>query len=122
MKSKTTIFQQSRRKLNPELVETINEARKNKKWLEIADKLSQPRKLKIVLNLDEVDSQVKEGDTIVVPGKVLGEGNISKRIKIVALNFSQEAIEKLKDKKCEIVTIKDEISKNKEAKGVKILR
>ena len=122
MKSKTKIEKQLKRKINPELVETIIKAKKNDKWLGIASLLSAPRKLKIYVNLEKIEKESKEGDTIIVPGKVLSQGDISKKIRIAALSFSQQAREKLKNRKCEIVTIKEEISKNKEAKGVKILR
>ena len=42
-------------------------------------------------------------------------------MRIVALNFSQEAKEKLKKAGCEMSLIKDEIEKNKNAEDVKIL-
>ena len=43
-------------------------------------------------------------------------------MKVVALNFSEKAKEKLKKAGCEVRTIMEEIEKNKEAKGVKILK
>ena len=122
MKSKTKINEQAKKKLNPEVVETIFQAKKNKKWLEVADILTRPRRLKTILNLDQIDKVSKEGDTIVVPGKVLGEGNVTKRFRLVALKFSDEAGKKLKEKKCEVVSLKEEITKNKEAKGIRILK
>lgn len=122
MKSKTLIDKQMKRKTNPELVKTIFKAKKNNKWLEVAVLLSSPRRNKISVNLEKIEKETKEGDTIVVPGKVLGDGNISKKIRVVALGFSKEAKEKLKSKKCEVVTILEEIEKNKEARGIKILR
>ena len=121
MKSKTLISRQMKGKLNPELVETIIEAKKNKNWLNIASLLSKPRSQKISVNLDEIEKESKEGDTIAVPGKVLSSGSISKKIKIAALSFSQEAKRKLKENKCGIASLIEEIEKNKDAKGVKIL-
>lgn len=122
MKSKTKIDKQARKKTNTELVETIIKAKKNDKWLEVAGLLSVPRRLKIEKNLGEIDKESKEGDTIIVPGKVLAEGEISKKIRISALSFSQEAEKKLKAKKCEIISLINEIEKNKKAEGVKILK
>lgn len=121
MKSKSFIDWQAKRKNNPELVETIIHAKKQTKWLEVAGILSSPRRNKIALNLDEIDKESKEGDTIVVPGKVLGEGEISKKLRIAALSFSQEARRKLKDKKAEIMTILEEIKQNPKAQGVKLM-
>ncbi len=121
MKSKTLIDKQAKRKYNPDLVETILKAKKHEKWQRVAGLLSLPRKLKIEKNLDEIDKESKEADTIIVPGKVLGNGEISKRIRIAAVSFSKESIRKLKEKKCEIVSLKKEIEINPEARGVKIL-
>ena len=121
MKSKTKIEKHLRRKLNPELVETIIKAKKQKNWLKIASLLSSPRSRKISVNLDKIDRESREGDTIVVPGKVLSQGEISKKIRVVALNFSEEAEKKLKDKKCELVRILKEIKINPNANGVKII-
>ena len=111
-----------KRKLNPELVASIMKAKKLEKWLAVAHIISGPRRKKVSVNLDEIDKETKEGDTIVVPGKVLGQGEISKKIRIAALSFSKDAREKLKEKKCEAVSILDEIKINPQARGLKILK
>jgi len=122
MKSKTKISKQIKRKLNPELVETINLCKKNNKWLEIASILSRPRKQRINLNLEAIENQSQEGDRIIIPGKVLAQGELSKKIKIIAFDFSDKAREKLLSSKCEVSSILNEIQLNKEMKGVKILK
>ena len=122
MKSKTKIEKQANRKTSQELVETIRAAKKNKNWLEVAGIFSGPRKKRKNLNLEEIDKLSKEGEIIVVPGKVLSQGEINKKIKIVALGFSKKAEEKLLNSKCEAVYIKDEIKKDPEAKGIRILK
>jgi len=122
MKSKTQIDKQAKIKRNPELIETIIKAKKNEKWLGIASILSQPRKRKVQVNLEKIEKESKEGDTILVPGKVLGLGDITKKIRIAALSFSQEAEKKLKAEKCDIISIIEEIKKNPKAQGVKIIK
>ena len=122
MKSKTKISKQTKRKLNQELVETINLCKKNNKWLEVASVLSRPRRQRINLNIENIENQSQEGEVIVVPGKVLSQGNLSKKIKIVALGFSKRAKEKLLNAKCDIKTILQEIKLNPKMKGVKILK
>jgi large subunit ribosomal protein L18e len=122
MKSKTLISEQARRKFNPGLVETIMKAKKAKPWVVVAGLLSYPRRMQICKNLDEIEKQSKEGDTIIVPGKVLGKGDVSKKIRIAAINFSGDAREKLKAKKCEVITIQEEIKINPKAEGIKILK
>lgn len=120
MKSKTKVESQLTRKTNPDLVETILLAKKNPKWIEVAGILTGPRKKRKDVNVGKIDGTPSE--TIVICGKVLSEGEISKKLKIVALSFSEKAKEKLKKAGCETKTIVEEIKQNKEAKGVKILK
>jgi len=122
MKSKTKIEKQAERKKRPSLVETILLAKKNKAWQEVAGFLAAPRRNKVEINLEKIEEASKDGDIIVVPGKVLSQGDISKKIKIVAMSFSEKAREKLLKCKSEILTISEEIKKNPEAKGVQIIK
>lgn len=121
VKSKTKIEEQARRKTNFELVETITHAKKHKAWLRVADKLAGPRRTRVAINLNQIDRESKDGETIVIPGKVLGEGNVNKKLRIVAWNFSESAIKKLKEKKCEAIMISEEIKKNPEGKRIRII-
>ena len=122
MKSKSLIEKQLQRKSNPFLVETLIATKKNSKWNEVASILSSPRRRKISLNLDEINKSAKAGDNILIPGKVLSEGEIEKKIRVIAFNFSEKAKEKLLRAKCEVSTILEEIKRNPEAKGFRILR
>lgn len=121
MKSKTKIEKQLQKKSNSGLVATIISAKKSKGWLSLAVLLSAPRRRHIALNLDKINEEAKDGETIVVPGKVLSQGEINKKIKIVALNFSEKAKEKLLKSKIQAIILLEEIKKNPEAKGIKIL-
>ena len=123
VKSKTKIEQQSWKKSNSELVETIRAAKKtgNKFWLQIAGILSGPRRMQIAINLNEIEKSTTEGDSIVVPGKVLSQGEISKKIAVIAFSFSERAREKLLKTKSQAISILDEIKKNPQAKGIRIL-
>ncbi|MFH1431130.1 MAG: 50S ribosomal protein L18e [Nanoarchaeota archaeon] len=120
MKSKTKIEKQMKRKTNLKLVKTIIQSKKHLEWVRVAEILASPNK--IVKNLEDIEKESKEGDTIVIPGKVLSIGEISKKLRVVAFSFSKQAEEKLKEKKCEIVSILEEIKLNPNAKGIKILK
>ena len=121
MKTKSKIEKQLQRKTNSVLVETIIACKKNKAWLKIAEILSGPRKNRTNLNLEELNKKIKDEKIVVVPGKILSQGELDKKIKIVALGFSEKAEEKLKKSGTETLIILEEIKKNPEAKGVKIL-
>ncbi len=122
MKSKTKISNQAKRKFNPELVETIKLCKKKENSLKIASILSQPRRQRVNLNLREINEKSKEGEKVLIPGKVLSQGELDKKIKIVAFNFSEKAREKLLNSKCDIKTILEEIKSNPEMKDIKIIR
>ncbi|NCN86221.1 50S ribosomal protein L18e [archaeon] len=120
IKSKTKIETQLRTKTNPELVEVIVLAKKNPAWIEVASLMTSPGSKTSEKNLSEI--QKAEGKTIVVPGKVLSQGEITKKVKVVAFKFSEKAKEKLKNAGCEAISLKEEILNNKEAKEVTILK
>ncbi len=118
MISKTQISKRLKRKTNKELVETIELTKKNN-LLNLGKKLSGPTRLQSKINLEDLN-KLKENE-IIVAGKVLGKGEIKRKISISALNFSESAKKKLKKAGCEILTIKEKIEKNKNLGGVKIL-
>ena len=120
-KMKTQIEKKLKRKTKKELVETIIAGKKKNSWQIVAHKISSSRRTRVDLNLDEIDKQAKDGDLIIVPGKVLGTGEIKKKVRISALDYSESAKEKLKNSKTEFNFIMEEIKKNPEAKGIKIL-
>jgi large subunit ribosomal protein L18e len=122
MKSKTIIEKQLKRKTNSELVETIISAKKAKGWLKVASLISAPRKNHSSVNVSKISSEAKEGDVIVVVGKVLSQGEIDKKVKVAALGFSANAKQKLLKSGSTVLSILDEIKSNKEAKGVKIIK
>lgn len=119
-KSKTKIGKQIERKTSPSLVETIVLAKKNPKWIQVAEVLTGPRRMRKNFNVGEL-SKYNSG-TVVVCGKVLSQGEISKKMKIAALGYSESAKEKLLNAGCEIKSIVEEINLNKEAKGVEIAK
>ena len=120
IKSNTKVEKQIRNKTNPELVETIILAKKNEKWKEVASILAGPRKKRKNANLNDLEKCSSQN--VIVCGKVLSDGEISKKLRVCALSFSQKGKEKLLKAGCELSTILEEINKNKDAKGVLVLK
>lgn len=118
MISKTQISKRTKKKRNPEIVETISLAKKNN-LLDLAKKLSGPSRLYININLDELNKL--NSNKIIVIGKILGYGEINKKINIAALGFSEKAREKLKKSGCETNRIIEVIKNNKKLEGVEII-
>ena len=121
MKSKKLIEKQIKKKRNPELVETLILAKKNESWRAICEKLSTSKRNRLVMNLSEIDEKTSEKESVIVPGKVLSEGDLTKKIRIVSFSISEKAKEKLIKSGSAFSTILEEIKKNPSAKGLKIL-
>jgi large subunit ribosomal protein L18e len=122
MISKTKISERIKNKCNPDLVETLSVCKKNENWFKVGQIISGPTRKRIIVNLSDINEKSVDGEIVVVPGKVLSQGEIGKKIKIVALNFSKSAEEKLKNSKIRFSNIIEEIKKNPDAKGIKILK
>lgn len=120
--SKTKIKNRASKKTNPDTVETLQLALKNKAWHDVAKIISGPTRNYSSKNLFEIDKEAKANDIIVIPGKVLSKGELTKKVKIAALSFSEKAQEKAKQSKSELVTILEEIKKNPKGEKIKILR
>jgi large subunit ribosomal protein L18e len=122
MISKTNIKSRASKKTSPELETTITEALKHKPWHQVAKILSGPTRYFSKVNLKEIDKQSKAGDTIIIPGKVLSSGDLTKQLTLVALSISKQAQDKLKDSKSKFNTIAEEIKSNSKAEGVKLIK
>ena len=118
MISKTQINKRVKKKRNPEIVETINLAVKNN-LIDLAKMLSAPRSQQKIVNMEDLN-KIKE-DKILIVGKVLGVGEINRKLNVAALGFSKQAAEKLSKNGGSIKSIKVALEKNPKLKGVKIL-
>ena len=119
--SRTKIKQRVRNKTNPTVNAVVREALKHKAWHTIAQLIASSTRKHVSLNVWQIDKLVSQGDIIVVPGKILAKGKLTKKIKICALGISAMAKEKLHESKSEFVPLLDEIKRNPKAEGVKIL-
>ena len=92
-------------KTNPRLTNLIlllkNNSRENeaKIWREIASRLETPNRNYAEVNLSKINRYAQNGETIIVPGKVLGSGVLEQSVKVAALNFSASATNKIRDAK-----------------------
>ncbi|MDP8002962.1 MAG: 50S ribosomal protein L18e [Caldisphaera sp.] len=94
---------------------------KSKVWLYAAKILSRPARRRVTVNLNKINKLAKEGDMVIVPGKVLGNGKITKKITIAAFSFSEEALEKIRSSDSTGITLVEAIKENPEGKNVKII-
>jgi len=73
--------------------------KKDKKdiYKRVAEILNSSRKNNVSVNLAKLEKlkNISDGSIVVVPGKVLGVGNLNKKIVVYAYDFSSSAKEKL---------------------------
>ena len=91
-------------------------------WRELSDSLSIPTRKRISINLSKIDKLANEGEFVAVPGKVLGFGNLTKRIDVAALSFSQSAKDKITKSGGKAASLEDLLNLNPRGRAIKILR
>ncbi|MFH1785934.1 MAG: 50S ribosomal protein L18e [Candidatus Micrarchaeota archaeon] len=91
-------------------------------WKKVAYELSKPRRKKIEVNLSKIDAYAEGDETILVPGKVLGSGNVSKKITVAAFAFSESARQLISMAGGQAITIESLKKTNPDGKGVVILK
>jgi large subunit ribosomal protein L18e len=112
---------------NPYLKQLIEELKKKSKelkapiWKVVAENLSKPRRKKVEVNVYEIERYARENETVVVPGVVLGNGEIKKPVNVAAWRFSPQAEEKIKKAGGRVMKIEELVKENPKGSGVKIL-
>lgn len=112
---------------NPELVMLIRDLKKQSQesqselWLSVADRLTSSNRNRTAVNLSRLNRYTQEGETVLVPGKVLGAGQADHALTVAAFSFSDVAKSKIANTKGKCLSIRDLMKKNPTGKNVKIM-
>lgn len=108
---------------NKELVSLVENLKKAQKpiWKRVAKELSKPRRRRVQVNVSKIEQYAKPDSTVLVPGKVLGSGNLSKKVTIAAFSFSGSAKKLISKVGGKAITIESLHKSNPEGKGVTIM-
>jgi len=90
-------------------------------WRSVADRLSRSRRRRIAVNVSRLNRYTKEGETAVVPGKVLGAGKIDHPLHVAAFAFSEQARLKILKAKGKCLSILELVERNPKGTNVKII-
>ena len=90
-------------------------------WKRVACDLEKPTRQRRIINLFNIDLHSKDGETIVVPGKILGTGDLNKKLTIAAYGFSDKAHKKIKKSGSTAMTLREFMSKNPKGNKARIL-
>lgn len=112
---------------NPILMNLIHELKKRSNeqsinlWKRIANDLEKPTRQRRVVNLSSISRYTKENEIVVVPGKVLGAGDLKHKVTISAFQFSNGAKEKIEKAGAKVITLLELSKENPSGKGVRII-
>lgn len=107
---------------NLNLVNLINDLKKlslDQKvniWKRIASDLERATRSRREVNLERLNRYTKANETVIVPGKLLGAGEIGHKLKVAAFRFSEKAKEKVS-----AISIRELMKENPKGKGVRII-
>lgn len=91
-------------------------------WKDVADRLEKPRRTHAEVNLGRIDRYAREEETVVVPGKVLGSGVLTKDVTVAAVNFSGTAETKIQRTDGEPLSLEQALERNPEGSNVRVIR
>jgi large subunit ribosomal protein L18e len=90
-------------------------------WSRLAELALKPSSARRTINIGQIDKFVKDSDVIVVPGKVLGTGNISHKITLCSFSMSTTGAKKVLQSGGKILSFSELIKSHPTGKGVIII-
>ena len=115
------------RKSNSELVNTVEELKRASRendapiWKSIAKRLEGPNRNWPVVNVSKIEYNVSKNGKVVIPGKLMGGGTLSKKVTVSAYSFTKSAVEKIEDAGGKCMIYNDFIKKNPSGKDVVVI-
>ncbi len=90
-------------------------------WRDIALRLERPSRNYTEVNLSRINRYTKDKDLILVPGKVLGAGELDHQLTVAAVSFSGSARSKITEAGGSCLTIRELMNTNPEGSKVRIM-
>lgn len=90
-------------------------------WRDIACRLERPGRVWAEVNLSRIALYVNKGETIIVPGKLLGAGDLAFPVTVATVRASKQAKDKITAAGGSVLTIPELVKKNPKGTGVRIM-
>jgi large subunit ribosomal protein L18e len=116
------------KKTNPRILQLIADLKTKSReqnvdiWKDIAQRLGKPTKHYAEINLSKISRFSNDNETVIVPGKVLGTGDLTHPVTVAALNFSLTAEVLIAEAEGKCLSIEQLMETNPTGKGVRILK
>lgn len=114
-------------KSNPNLVGLIQKLKEASRtneaqiWRDIALRLEGPSSNWAEVNISRLDRYAGENETVVIPGKLLGAGETTKKLTVAAFRSSTQAKEKIERAGGKSMSIEELLVKNPSGSKVRIM-
>ena len=112
---------------NPQTLSLISELKKKASISEaplfsrLAYDLEKPTRKRRIVNLSRINRFTQDGEVIVVPGKVLGSGALDHALTIYAFDYSQGALDSIKNAKAKALKIEELLKGETKGKKIRII-
>ncbi|MCS7142719.1 MAG: 50S ribosomal protein L18e [Aigarchaeota archaeon] len=73
----------------------LEASRRKRLWARVLEEVEAPTKNRRNINLYELNRTTREGETVLVLGKLLGSGELRHRLTVIAFDFSDAAYQKV---------------------------
>ena len=107
-----------------ELIWTLRKAfKKNKKaiWKALEREITKSRTIRREVNISRLSAATKNEEVVIVPGKVLGSGEMDHRLTVCAFSISDAALKKITLVGGKVITLNELMEKHLDGKGVRII-
>jgi len=94
---------------------------KRRFWRMVSEFLEKTRKNRVIVNLGKIDLYSETNDTILIPGKVLSSGNLTRPVTVAAFSYSTKARKKISKAGGQFLFIEELIKKNPTGSKIKLL-
>ena len=77
------------------LLDKASKKYKSEMFKSVAKELARPTRIRRKVNVYQINKHLRDGETAIVPGKVLSTGDLTKKVTVAAWDFSDKAREKI---------------------------
>jgi large subunit ribosomal protein L18e len=90
-------------------------------WRALEREISKSRTIRREVNISRLSAATKNEDIVVVPGKVLGSGEMDHKLTVCAFSISDAAMRKITIVGGKVLTLNELMDRHPDGKGVRII-
>jgi large subunit ribosomal protein L18e len=94
--------------------------KKSEFWNEVSTKLSVPARKRVTVNLGSLN-EYADGETVVIPGKLVAGGQLTKKLNIACWRFSEAVLNKVTKSGSKLVSLHDLSAKDEKGDKLRII-